>query len=127
MTNKRDDLVFATVEKVDLVAESVLRGKKRGPKPRDDRPISPKREYVWQKMDPPYRVGIHGFMYSNIPYCHERVNPAMYLPLAFDLVTVILAAGREVPGWHDGVRWEGPRLNGRKVEWWKRNLYAYIC
>lgn len=127
--NKREDLVFATAEKVDLLAESLLRGKKRGPKEREEVPVDKKRapkSYVWQRMDPPYRVGLHGFTYGNIPYYHERVDPKMYLPLAFDLVTVILEAGREVPGWHDGVRWEGPRLQGRKVEWWKRDLYAYL-
>lgn len=117
-------MVFSNLEKVDRVAERVLRGEKRGPKLQDG--IRKKKIYrTWLNQPPPYRVGVDGFTYSNIPRTFDKIDPKMYLPEAYDLVKLVLECQRVIPGWHDGSNWVSHRLKGRVVVWWKRDLYAY--
>lgn len=65
---------------------------------------------VWKLKEPPYQVGVDGFLNKDLKKDYDGwVDAKLFLPLAFDLVYMRLER-RTIPGWWNGNFWEGMRL-----------------
>ncbi len=81
----------------------------------------PCRQDLWKNEKPPYTVGYHGFDNNDVKKDYDGwVNPEICFPQIYELVH-LKTSEKTKPGWWDGIKWEGYRLNSReKVLCWKK-------
>jgi len=93
---------------------------KSSPKKRRCRKNPPQKKRHWKDFSPPYTVGTDQFFYASIPKDMDEIDPAIYLPLPYDLVNIVLDDGHIVIGWWDGSHRTTRRIKGRTVVAWIR-------